>query len=208
MQKISTQSAFISLIAFTAVMVLGAAGCQQGLGPKSEVTSRAYPSEFLLGPEDVLEVVVFRNTDLSRQVVVRPDGMISMPLIGDVQAAGLSADQLAERITKRLKEFKENPAVSVSVKEINSYNVFVLGEVAKPGKYQLKSYTTLLQAISLAGGFTPFAAKNKLQVVRHISNGDGAWKEVRLAMPYDDILRGRGDPDYFMIKAGDTIVVP
>jgi polysaccharide export outer membrane protein len=208
MQKILTQSVFVSLVAFTGVMVLGVVGCQKGLAPKSEVASRTYPSEFLLGPEDILEVVVFRNNDLSRTVVVRPDGMISMPLIGDVQAAGLSADQLAERIAKRLKEFKENPAVSVSVKEINSYNVFVLGEVAKPGKYQLKSYTTLLQAISLAGGFTPFAAKNKLQVVRHISNGDGAWKEVRLAMPYDDILRGRGDPDYFMIKAGDTIVVP
>jgi polysaccharide biosynthesis/export protein len=208
MQKIRTQSVFVFLMVFMTVMVLGVAGCQKGLPPKSEVLSRAYPSEFLLGPEDVLEIVVFRNADLSRQVVVRPDGMISMPLIGDVPAAGLSADQLAERIAKRLKEFKENPAVSVSVKEINSYNVFVLGEVVKPGKYQLKSYTTLLQAISLAGGFTPFAAKNKLQVVRHISNGNGAWKEVRLAMPYDDILRGRGDPDYFMIKAGDTIVVP
>ena len=208
MQKSSIHSTFVSLVALTTVMVLGFAGCQKGLAPKSEIASRSYPSEFLLGPEDVLEVVVFRNADLSRVVVVRPDGMISMPLIGDIQASGLSSDQLAERIAKRLKEFKENPAVSVSVKEINSYNVFVLGEVTKPGKYQLKSYTTLLQAISLAGGFTPFASKNKLQVVRHISNGNGAWKEVRLAMPYDDILRGRGDPDYFMIKAGDTIIVP
>jgi len=206
--RISMQPVFVSLVVCTIVIFFGAVGCQQGLPPKSEASSRAYPTEFLLGPEDVLEVVVFRNQDLSRQVVVRPDGMISMPLIGDVQAAGLTADQLAERITKRLKEFKENPAVSVSVKEINSYNVFVLGEVIRPGKYQLKSYTTLLQAISLAGGFTPYAAKNKLQVVRHIRNGDGAWREIRLAMPYDDILKGQGDPDYFMIKAGDTIVVP
>jgi polysaccharide export outer membrane protein len=183
------------------------AGCSSRI-QKSEVQSKTHANEFLLGPEDVLEVVVWRNQDLSRQVVVRPDGMISLPLVGDVQAAGLTADQLAERIAKRLKEYKENPAVSVSVKEVNSYNVFVLGEVAKPGKYQLKSYTTVLQAISMAGGFTPYASKNKLQVVRHINNGDGGWREVRLSMPYDDLLTGRGDPEYFVIKAGDTIVVP
>jgi polysaccharide export outer membrane protein len=176
--------------------------------PKLETESRSQSSEFLLGPEDVLEIVVWRNQDLSRQVVVRPDGMISMPVIGDVQAAGLSADQLAERIAKRLREYKENPTVSVSVREVNSYNVFVLGEVTKPGKYQLKSYTTILQAISLAGGFTPYASRNKLQIVRHMSNGNGGWKEVRLGMPYDDLLVGKGDPEYFMIKAGDTIVVP
>jgi polysaccharide export outer membrane protein len=206
--SISKRTVFISLVALTVIISSGLVGCQKKLAPKTEVESRTHFTEFLLGSEDVLEVVVWRNQDLSRQVVVRPDGLISMPLIGDIQAAGLTPDQLAERITKRLREFKENPSVSVSVKEVNSYNVFVLGEVAKPGKYQLKSYTSILQAISMAGGFTPFAAKNKLQVVRHFTNGDGAWREVRLVMPYDDILKGRGDPDYFMIKAGDTIVVP
>jgi polysaccharide export outer membrane protein len=170
--------------------------------------NRTGANEFLLGPEDVLEIVVWRNQDLSRTVVVRPDGMISMPLIGDVHAAGSTTDQLASRIAKRLKEYKENPTVSVSLKEVNSYNVFVLGEVARPGKYQLKSYTTILQVISLAGGFTPFASKNKLQVVRHMSNGDGGWQEIRLAMPYDDLLSGRGDPEFFIVRSGDTIVVP
>ncbi len=189
------------------LVLIGSFGCQKAL-PTQPVESRTVATEFLLGPEDVLEVVVWRNQDLSRTVVVRPDGMISMPIIGDVQAAGLTPDQLAERITKRLKDFKENPSVSVSVKEVNSYTVFLLGEVARPGKYQLKSYTTILQAISLAGGFTPFASKNKLQVVRHITNGNGAWHEVRLPMPYDDMVSGRGDPEYFMIKAGDTIVIP
>ena len=191
----------------TVSSVTGLSGCSFGPS-KSEVVSKSSSNEFLLGPEDVLEVVVWRNQDLSRQVIVRPDGMISMPVIGDVQAAGLTPDQLAEKITKRLKEYKENPTVSVSVKEVNSYNVFVLGEVMKPGKYQLKSYTTVLQAISLAGGFTPYASKNKLQVVRHVSNGTGGWREVRLAMAYDDLLKGRGDPEYFMVRSGDTIVVP
>ncbi len=169
-------------------------GCTQSGLVGSALESKSSNAEFVLGPEDVLEVVVWRNQDLSRVVIVRPDGMISMPVIGDVQAAGLTADRLAERIATRLKEYKENPTVSVSVKEINSYNVFVLGEVIKPGKYQLKSYTTILQAISIAGGFTPYASRNKLQIVRHFTNGTGGWREVRLAMPYDDLVKGQGDP--------------
>ena len=167
-----------------------------------------HSNEFLLGPEDVLEVIVWRNQDLSRQVVIRPDGMISMPLIGDVQANGLTANQLAARIAERLKEFKENPSVSVSVKEVNSYNIYVLGEVSKPGKYQLKSHTSVLQAIAMAGGFTSFASKNKLQVVRNSSNGDGQPHEVRIRLRYDDLLAGTGDPGNFILKSGDTVVVP
>jgi len=197
------------LLAVAVVMSLSVLpGCTQSGLVGSAVESKSSNIEFVLGPEDVLEVVVWRNQDLSRVVIVRPDGMISMPVIGDVQAAGLTSDQLAERITARLKEYKENPTVSVSVKEINSYNVFVIGEVAKPGKYQLKSYTTILQAISIAGGFTPYASRNKLQIVRHITNGNGGWREVRLAMPYDDLVKGQADPEYLMIKSGDTIVVP
>lgn len=166
------------------------------------------PGEFLLGPEDVVEITVWKNQELSRTTIIRPDGLISMPIIGDVQAAGLTADALAKRIAERLAEFVTNPAVSVSVKEINSYSIFVLGEVAKPGKYQLKSYTTLLQAISMAGGFTEFAKKNKLQVVRNSPNGDGRLHEIRIPVRYDDLLAGQGEPGNFVLKSGDTVVVP
>jgi polysaccharide biosynthesis/export protein len=164
------------------------------------------PQEFLLGPEDVLEIAVWRNQDLSRTTAIRPDGLISMSIIGDIQAAGLSANALAERIAERLAKFVTNPAVSISVKEINSYSVFVLGEVTKPGKYQLKSFTTLLQAISLAGGFTEFAKKNKLQVVRNDSNGDGRVHEIRIPVSYSDLLSGHSGN--FVLKPGDTVVVP
>ena len=198
-----------SMLVLMGLVLSGALfGCASSMTGKEMVENPTPSKDFLLGPEDILEVVVWRNQDLSRQVVVRPDGMISMPLIGDVQAAGVTADQLSQRLAKRLLEFKENPAVSVSVKEVNSYNVFVLGEVTRPGKYQLKSYTTVLQAISMAGGFTPFASKNKLQVVRQTPNGNGGWKEVRLNMPYDDLLTGRSDPNHIVINSGDTIVVP
>src|SRR5688572_28133692 len=139
-----------------------------------------HSTDFLLGPEDVLEITVWRNQDLSRQTVVRPDGMVSMPLIGDVLASGMTATQLAAKIADKLKEFKESPAVSVSVKEVNSYNVFILGEVQKPGKYQLKTHTSVLQAIALAGGFTLYASKNKMQVVTAEVNGDGRPHEVRI----------------------------
>lgn len=173
-----------------------------------EEASKPLPKEFLIGPEDVVEITVWRNQDLSRTTIVRPDGMISLPLIGDVQASELSAAQLAARIAKRLTEFKENPAVSVSIKELNSYYVFVLGEVSKPGKLQLKSYTTVLQAISMAGSFTTYASKNKIQVIRNNTNGDGRLQEIRIPVRYDDLVSGQREPGNFILKSGDTIVVP
>lgn len=170
--------------------------------------TQAATTDFFLGPEDVLEITVWRNQDLSRQTVVRPDGMVSMPLIGDVQASGLTANQLAARIADRLKEFKESPSVSVSVKEVNSYNIFVLGEVNKPGKYQLKSNTSVLQAIAVAGGFTVYASKNKMQVVTTEVNGDGRPHEIRIPVRYSELLSGKGERGNFVLKSGDIVVVP
>jgi polysaccharide export outer membrane protein len=165
--------------------------------------------DFLLGPEDVLDIVVWKNDDLSQKaVVVRPDGKISMPLIGEVMAGGLTADQLASQIASRLKEFKERPAVTVSVKEVNSYYVYVLGEVTKPGKYQLKSHTTVLQAVAVANGFTAFAAKNKMKVLRQVQGEDGKTREIRIPARYDDLISGSGEIGDFILKTGDVIVVP
>jgi polysaccharide biosynthesis/export protein len=165
--------------------------------------------DFLLGPEDVLDIVVWKNDDLSQKaVVVRPDGKISMPLIGEVVAGGLTADQLASQIASRLKEFKERPAVTVSVKEVNSYYVYVLGEVNKPGKYQLKSHATVLQAVAVANGFTPYAAKNKMKVLRHVQSEDGKTREIRIPARYDDLISGSGEIGDFVLKTGDVIVVP
>lgn len=181
------------------------------VGCSSIIQERDYdaPSGFMLGPEDVLEITVWKNADLSRTTAIRPDGLISMPIIGDVQAAGLTADGLAHRIADRLKQFVAgNPAVSVSVKELNSYSIFVLGEVTKPGKYQAKSYVTLLQAISMGGGFTEYAKKNKLQIVRNRLNGDNKLHETRIPVRYDDLLAGRGEPGNIVLLSGDTVVVP
>jgi polysaccharide biosynthesis/export protein len=185
-----------------------ASACTQISREVVEEANRPLPKDFLLGPEDVVEVTVWRNQDLSRTVVVRPDGMISLPLIGDVQASGLTAAQVSEKISKRLTEYKENPSVSVSVKEINSYYVYVVGEVVRPGKYPLKSYATVLQGISLAGGFTQYASKNRLAVMRSVREGSGVDRQLRIPVRYDDLVMGKGEVGNFRLLSGDTIVVP
>ena len=185
------------------------AGCAAPSSKEAvEEVSKPVSREFLLGPEDVLEVTVWRNQDLSRTVVIRPDGKISLPLIGDVQASGSTSAEVAKKIAARLTEFKENPNVSVSVKEVNSYFIYVLGEVLKPGKYPIKSYATVLQGVSLAGGFTQYASKNKMQVIRTLTNGNGIESQLRIPVPYNDLVSGKGEIENFSLKSGDTIVVP
>ena len=190
-------------------LLLGMAmGCASVSKEAFDEAAKPVSKDFLLGPEDVLEVTVWRNQDLSRTVVVRPDGKISLPLIGDVQASGLNSSQVAAKIAARLTEFKENPNVSVSLKEVNSYFIYVLGEVPRPGKYPLKSYATVLQGVSMAGGFTPFASKNRMQVIRTHMNEDGKENQVRIPVPYNELVSGKGEIENFILKSGDTIVVP
>jgi polysaccharide export outer membrane protein len=175
------------------------------------VTVKEYeaPGGFLLGPEDELEITVWKNLELSRTATIRPDGLISMPLIGDIHAAGFTAEVLAQRISERLKQyFATTPSVSVSVKAINSYSVFVVGEVVKPGKYQLKSFITVLQAISVAGGFTPYASKNGMKILRVIENDDHKRQEVHIPLRYSDLVSGSGASDNIVLHSGDTLVVP
>lgn len=172
---------------------------------QSDKTSLIVTEDYIIGPEDVLEITVWRNADLSKVVTVRPDGKVSLPLIGDVEAVGKPAGQLAEFIATRLKEYKENPQVSIVVQQVNSYSIYVMGEVTRPGKFPLKSKTTLLQAITLAGGFTPNAARNKLVVFRF---GDKGQKDIKIKASYDDIILRESSLQNIELKPGDTIVVP
>ena len=163
---------------------------------------------FVLGPEDVIEVVVWKSKELSREVVIRPDGKLSLALIGDVLASGLTADQLAQTIAEKYKAVKVNPSVSVNVMEVNSYYVFLVGEVVKPGKLQLKSYTTILQAISLAEGFTEFASRDSILIIRTMKDADGKQKEIRVPLRYSDLVSEEGGVYNLTLKSGDTVVVP
>ena len=192
-----------------ATVVLGVVGCaKERVNYKSDLVA---PSEFSLGPEDVLRVMVWKSPDLSGEVTIRPDGTITLPLIGDVPAAGFTANVLAKRIAERLTEYISSPIVTVQVKEVNSYFIYVLGEVVKPGKYSLKSYANVMQGIALASGFAPFANKNKIKVLRNVNTGsEGHEKKRQIEIPvhYDDIMKGIAIPGNFILQSGDVIVVP
>jgi polysaccharide export outer membrane protein len=158
---------------------------------------------YILGSEDVVEVLVWKESDLSRVVTIRPDGMISLPLIGDIKASGLTVERLKENIRKKFENFVDNPTISIIIQEINSFKVFIQGEVARPGVYQLKSNTTLLQVISLAGGFTEWAKKDKIAIMRKAED-----KEIRIPVNYDKILSGNDMSQNLLLKKRDVIIVP
>ena len=201
-------SLVVSSILVTAIgLVVG--GCAQDR--VDYMVQLAAPSDFFLGPEDVLKVTVWKSPDLSGEVTIRPDGTITLPLIGDVPAAGLTANVLAKRISERLTEYVSSPIVTVQVKEVNSYFIYVMGEVIRPGKYPLKSYVNVMQGIALGGGFAPFANKNKIKVLRNVSTGAAGHEEkhqIEIPVHYDDILKGIAVPGNFILLSGDVIVVP
>lgn len=171
-----------------------------------DVTKDHVRDEYLIGPEDVLEISVWKNPDLSGEALVRPDGRITMPLIGDVKATGLSPDDLRKIIIEKLGEYQRTVVVSVIVKEINSYRIFILGEVPKPGPYTLKRRTTLIQAIAMAGGFKEYASKNDVVVIRE-RIGDAP--EEKIVIRFKDIVDADEDYDKnIVLKSGDTIFVP
>ena len=158
---------------------------------------------YVIGAQDVLDINVWKEPDVSRVVPVRPDGKISLPLLNDVQAGGLTPDQLAAKVTEELKKYVTNPQVTVIVTAINSQRVYILGEVTRPGAFPLLPGMTVLQALSSAGGFTQFA-KVKSIFVRRLQDG----KESKYLFNYKDVIGGKRPEQDILLKAGDTIVVP
>lgn len=162
-------------------------------------------NDYIIGSEDVIEVSVWKAPDLSTTIMVRPDGMISLPLVGDIRADRRTAKELKEEIEQKLAEYKQDPIVSIIVKEANSQAIYVTGEVARPGKYPLRSETTIVQAITLAGGFTQWADKDNLVILRKSPmNPEGNRFTVR----YSDIISGKNMKANVLLKAGDTVIVP
>lgn len=157
---------------------------------------------FQIGPEDILDISVWKNPELSRTVPVRPDGKVSLPLVNDIQAAGLTPSTLREQVTERLSEFIPSPEVSVMVREVHSRKVAVVGAVKTPGRFELKSPMTVLEVIALAQGFTDFASRDRIVVLRQ--NGTTT---VRVPFNYRKIAEGV-DQDNFYVKPGDVVVVP
>jgi polysaccharide export outer membrane protein len=162
----------------------------------------ATDQNYRLGPEDVIYISVWGNTELTMEVIVRPDGKVSIPLLQDVQAEGLTAGELADVIQLRLRAYINEPSVSVIVKQVNASKFYIVGYVNKPGTYALRGDVTILQAISLAGGFTQFASPRKIRLVRI----KGSNQEVRV-LNYYRMIDTSGEGNY-LLKPGDTIVVP
>ena len=158
-------------------------------------------SQYVIGPEDSLYIHVWKEETLSRTVPVRIDGKISLPLIDETQAAGLTPLQLKENLVKRFREFVDIPNVSVIVMEANSFKVFVSGQVRTPGVVRLRSETSILQLIPMVGGFTEWANERKIRVIRKEEG-----KEKRHTVNYKRIVDGK-DPN-FVLKSGDTVIVP
>lgn len=158
---------------------------------------------YVIGAQDVLDISVWKEPEVSRTVPVRPDGKISLPLLNDVQAAGQTPAQLAAQITESLKKFVANPQVTVIVTTINSQRVYIMGEVTRPGAYPLLPEMTILQALSSGGGFTQYANTKKIYLLRQ-ANG----KSEKFPFNYKEAIAGKRSEQNIVLKAGDTIVVP
>ena len=158
---------------------------------------------YVIGAQDVLDISVWKDPELTQTVPVRPDGKISMPLLNDIQAAGLTPDQLKVQITDGLKKFMTDPIVTVIVTQINSQRVYITGEVTHAGAFPLLPGTTILQALSSAGGFTQFANTKRIYMFRMV-NG----KRVVFPFNYKEVIHGKNTNQNVVLEAGDTIVVP
>lgn len=176
--------------------------CVSG-GQETATTVPASESGYTLGPEDVLLISVWKDEQLTREVVVRPDGMISFPLVGDVPAEGRTVEDLRIDLAKRL--IKYIPAVNLTVAVIKplSYKIYVVGRVTKPGEFLVGHYTDVLQALSLAGGLTPFAAENDIKVVRRVMG-----QQQTFPFRYGDVRKGIDLEQNIMLQRGDVVMVP
>lgn len=161
------------------------------------------PPQYTIGADDVLSVIFWRDKELTSDVTVRPDGKISLPLLNDVHASGLTPAELKDRIVEESKRYVEDPNVTVVVKDIKSRKVFITGEVRKPGPYSMTSTTTVLQMISIAGGLADFAKPEKISIVR-TENG----KPFYFRFNYKEVLDGKKLAQNIELKPGDTIIVP
>lgn len=160
------------------------------------------PSDYVIGADDTLHVSVWKENDMNVTLPVRPDGKISLPLLNDVQAAGMTPMQLAASITEKLKKYISDPRVTVTITAMNSQRIYVLGEVTHTGAMALLPHMTVLQALSSAG-FTQFANLKAIYLLRN-ENG----QQVKMRFNYKDAIKGRGDQQNIVLKPGDTIVVP
>jgi len=191
-------SLILTVVAVASLIVTGLATAQeQAKGPL------ASDADYRIGLDDMLDIAVWNNTAVSRVVPVRPDGKISLPLLNDVQAAGLAPSELREALAKRLADYMPTPEVSVIVREVRSFRVSVIGEIRIPGRYELRTRTTVLDVLAQAGSFTDFASRSRIFVLRL----NGATLK-RIPFNYSKVIAADGEHENFVLRPGDIVVVP
>lgn len=171
--------------------------------PPTASTGIAVPTDYTIGPDDVLGIVFWRDADMTGDVVVRPDGMITLPLLNDIKAAGLRPDELRLKIVEAAAKLIEDPNVSVVIRQINSRNVFITGQVARPGPYPVSGQMTVMMLIAVAGGVGEFADQKNITITR-VVNGKAETHKFN----YKDVARGKNPDQNIFLKPGDTVVVP
>ena len=181
----------------------GAPTAGAGAAAPSAVAGVPLPADYTIGPEDVLRIDFWREKDMSMDVTVRPDGKITMPLVNDIMAAGLTPEQLRVTLTRETARFLEDPAVTVIVKTINSRKIYITGEVAKPGTYTLTTPTTVMQFIAIAGGVNNFAKVKDITILRY-----EAGKQVTFPFDYQAVAKRTKLFQNILLQPGDTVVVP
>jgi polysaccharide export outer membrane protein len=191
-----------ALVPAALLFLAGAAGAPLDRDPAPKPSPDAAPG-YRIGPEDVLQVSVWNNEAMSRTAPVRPDGNISLPLLNDVAAAGLTPMELRQELMRRLATYMPHPEVSVIVTEVRSFKVAVIGQVPKPDRYEFRSAATVMDVLALAGGFTEFASRSRIVVLR--SNGQNT---ERIPFDYDKVRAGDPSQRNFHLRAGDIVLVP
>ena len=186
-------------LATVLALMLGSAGASHA----DEQVPHAERSAYLIQPGDVLLVSVWKETDLQSEVLVRPDGGMSFPLAGEVQAQGHSVDEVRSAIADRIQKYIPEAVVTVTVKSIGGNHIYVLGKVNRPGEFPFSSPIDVMQALSMAGGTTPFASPNDIKILRWQGG-----RQVALSFRYSDVEKGRSLEQNVRLQSGDTVVVP
>jgi len=185
------------------LLIAGSLGLLVSLPSEAQESSAEAQARFVFGVGDVLTVAVWKDAELSAQVQVQPDGMISLPLVGEVKVAGLTPSEVQTLLEERYRRFVTAPGISVIVNQINSLQIYVIGEVSGAGAYDVLRPTTIMQALAMAGGFTEYAKKDQVLVIRHAGSS-----QQHIQVNIKAIISGRSPSDNILLQAGDTIVVP
>jgi polysaccharide biosynthesis/export protein len=205
----ATMTALLRLFAVVLVTltVAGATHAQPSSRPQADngvpAAGVVVPPDYVIGPEDVLSIVFWRDKDMSADVVVRPDGKISLALLNDIEAAGYTPEQLRANILKAAQKYIADPNATVVVKEIHSRKVFIMGSVARPGSYPIIGNLTVVQLIAQAGGILEYADDKNILITR----GDGG-QQVRFRFNYRDFVKGKDTRQNIALRPGDTVIVP